>query len=394
VFSDDGRRLASSSLDRTVRVWDVESRALITTLSSGGAYALGFSSDGRLGIGALNGEVTLWSLREPHVLAQADAGEPIVGEVSADGSVLVSASRHGVATWDVENLRQLTRLSIEMTPAVSLSPDRQQLAIPRVDEPSLELRAYPDGTLVAALPTSSAATCVAHAPDSSILAAGTSAGRIHMWRRDGTVVAVLEGHRDEVTSVRFSSDGGRLYSTSADGSARVWDLVAARELARNDATNWIVGVAESASTEELVTAGADGVLRIHDRTTMAVKRTLVHHDALVAVAVSHRDSLLAASTIGGTVHVWDAARGAELSILRVAGAASRVAFSSDGERLIATTDQGAIVAWEVSLEHRSPSAVTAFVECHDPYRLDGTRLLELPRTTCEPAISSARAPSR
>src|SRR5205823_5947427 len=43
----------------------------------------------------------------------------------------------------------------------------------------------------------------------------------------------LDGHRDEVTGLAVSADGKRLASGGADGTVRLWDLPAGRQLWRH-----------------------------------------------------------------------------------------------------------------------------------------------------------------
>ncbi len=67
VFSPDGKYLALAGRDGIIRVWEVESRKIVTSFKMSGAYSLAFSGDGnQLVAGALTvpGEVRLWRVRK------------------------------------------------------------------------------------------------------------------------------------------------------------------------------------------------------------------------------------------------------------------------------------------------------------------------------------------
>jgi len=74
---------------------------------------------------------------------------------------------------------------------------------------------------------------VAFSRDGSVLAAGSASGRSFVWQpspfwggylSSSALCAAFGGHDDAITSVALSPDGGWLITSSADGSARTWDL--------------------------------------------------------------------------------------------------------------------------------------------------------------------------
>jgi WD40 repeat protein len=68
-------------------------------------------------------------------------------------------------------------------------------------------------------------------PDERFLAAGYGGGEVKLFRHpSGQQEATFRGHTGPVPAVRFWANGRALASASLDGSARLWDLAARREL--------------------------------------------------------------------------------------------------------------------------------------------------------------------
>jgi len=56
-----------------------------------------------------------------------------------------------------------------------------------------------------------------------MLASASQDGTVRLWWvADGSLLRVLEGHMDLVSSVAFSPDGALLASASRDGTVRLW----------------------------------------------------------------------------------------------------------------------------------------------------------------------------
>jgi serine/threonine-protein kinase len=127
----------------------------------------------------------------------------------------------------------------------------------------------------------------------------------------------------------------------------------------------------------LVVAGSDGGIRVWDlssRTRLNTLRTEMHqrtgHDALpLCLAFSSDGALLASGHVDGGVHLWDMARGQEVSTrLRHDALVGALAFSPDGATLATGSVDSNLRLWNVRAAlagesrrelHRQPAGVTA-----------------------------------
>ncbi|HYE97396.1 MAG TPA: protein kinase, partial [Planctomycetota bacterium] len=116
-FSQDGRRLASGSEDRRVRIWEVESlRDLgIHMAHPGGVLSVAFSPDGRLlATGAWDGRVRLWDLSTAAEVRAFEGHSSFIQSLAfgARGLSLASGSHDRTARlWDVEAGKEVRRFA-------------------------------------------------------------------------------------------------------------------------------------------------------------------------------------------------------------------------------------------------------------------------------------------
>jgi WD40 repeat protein/DNA-binding SARP family transcriptional activator/energy-coupling factor transporter ATP-binding protein EcfA2 len=134
AFGPDGRRLVTSSLDGTVRVWDVASGETVRSVTlDGAAMAVDFGADGwRVAVAHEDGRLALWRGAVDGPSCWLTGHTRPVTTVAFSGDVLVTGCRdEGVArVFDLAAGRERARLRGHDAPLVqvAISPDGRQAA--------------------------------------------------------------------------------------------------------------------------------------------------------------------------------------------------------------------------------------------------------------------------
>ncbi|MCD4685590.1 MAG: WD40 repeat domain-containing protein, partial [Anaerolineae bacterium] len=259
-FSDNGTYLASGGRDRVARIWTVETWELFQTLTEhkDGVTAVQFFprvSSLFTGGGSFDTNVFLWDVTNGNVQntfrGHTDAVTALA--FSPDEQMLVTAGEDGtVIRWELYSHAPVAVL----TPggeiaAVEYHPDGAILATAGDDDVITFWDVALDIEVVTLECHTDAVTAIAFSADGALLASSSADGTLMLWDAatvlatlgadDGAAgdpvsvapLAVLRGHTDDVNDVVFSPDGATLISASADGTVRLWDMIAV--LANEDA---------------------------------------------------------------------------------------------------------------------------------------------------------------
>jgi WD40 repeat protein len=366
AFSPDGKRLASGSLDQTLRVWDAATGhpVAVSRRHGGGVECVAFGPNGtRLAYGTNDGTVGVWDVTTGNeatflrgtnnppshtvfFLAFSLDGARL-GAGTADGKVHVWDAATGQALFVRHDPRAYYR-------ALALSPDGKRIAAGTPDG-LVHLWDAENGREVGLLRGQTVLPVQgAFSPDGTRLVTSGQApdNTLRLWNAStGQPIAALVGHRDQVLSVSFSPDGSRIVSTSSDRTARLWDGTTGKPAARLAGHAADVSVALfSPDGMRLMTASEDQTIRLWNTTTGECMSVLHGHEGPVRVlALSPDGSRLASAAAETTVRLWDMRLAERTGVLRGhTDIVFDVAFSPDGAQVVSAAWDGSVRFWDAA----------------------------------------------
>lgn len=290
-FSNNNKFLASASKDKAIKIWQLKQGKLTNTMlfergsplrsfqhgqvsfESDYANSIVFSRDNRVLVSGEKDEtIKIWSLQTKKLIYTLTGHSKAVNSVAIhpNGKLIASASDDKtVKLWSLKSGKQVRTLRghTDNVIAVSFSPNGNVLASSGdVNDKTVKLWFLSENrniTLKGHSDWFGGIDSIAFTPDSKLIASGSKDKTIKIWQVDtGKELMTLKGHSDHITSIAISSENKLLASASKDKTLKLWTLTTGKLISNINLEETIQTVAFNPNSQILATGCSNGNIRL------------------------------------------------------------------------------------------------------------------------------------
>jgi WD40 repeat protein/serine/threonine protein kinase len=388
----DGRVAVSAGQDGTIGVWDLAIGGHLRRLGGpqGAVTAVAFV-DGSVAAGSEDGTVRLWNMEDGAQQRVVRLPNPVQDLLPVAGPRLWVAHGSSVSCLVVPKARTVP-LPLVLSETVEsgelaarehayrthLERARESMAAGRMEEVIAALREargiqgyehhgdalalwnrvlayYPKGaprTVVEVRRFGSGGaplTACGFAADGTILAGDGDGSLFRFNGESGLQGPPMIGHSRGITSIASAADGPLIATASRDGTIRLWDATAGRQLGVLEGHQGTVTCVAVSPDGEVVSAGEDGTLRLWPAEDGALATLLGNgQEAVLAVAASADGRFAVSGGWDSHVTVWSLTRRAELLRLEGhVGPVLAVAVSPDCRTIASAGEDASVRLWDL-----------------------------------------------
>ena len=350
AFSHDSQKIASSSRDRTVKIWDAFTGKCILTLDLPNQYTvknLLFNRNGSKLFGYSNQQIISWDLDTGNFRILIESQSRICSLISSQDDILAFGCEDGVVyVWDINNYEFINQF---------LTNSGMILSLKITD-------------------------------DNNILACGIKDKIVNVWNLNNSESIEIQSQSYNISLIDTSSNGQYIATGSGEKTIKVWDIDTGSYLqSLSGHLSEINAITFASNNQILATASVDRTVKSRDVTTGKCLKTLQGRADFVHSVICSSDNRTIISASQHTIKFWNIDSCECISTLvETKDWLSSVIISPD-EKTIACAnignDNNVIRIWQIDNFNQSNQIANQILQGHDDsiwsiaFNADGTKIV-------------------
>ncbi|MBQ5892490.1 MAG: WD40 repeat domain-containing protein [Bacteroidales bacterium] len=234
-FSPDGSKIASTSDDESIKIWDINTKKCIKNIPHAhykASISASFSPDGKKLVSCGSDGVKIWDVNSGSCIkCIGNTGSVINVAYSPNSKRILTSNEDGrfYNTYNAYTGEELNSYTVGHNTlySISYSPDGTKILAPTKDGTIKILNANNGKCIITLYGHNSPVISASFSQDGSrIISTAINDRNIKIWNTNtGECLQTLYGHDDKIFSVKISPNGNYIVSSSKDGTIKLWGVI-------------------------------------------------------------------------------------------------------------------------------------------------------------------------
>ncbi|WP_019506859.1 AAA-like domain-containing protein [Pleurocapsa sp. PCC 7319] len=341
AISPNGNTIASGSRDRTVKLWSQTGKLLDTLQHQQPVTSVAFDHNNRVISGTEDGEIAIWQQGKPiQTLTEHTAAVEAIA-ISPKGEIISASEDKTLKIWRSGKVIKTLRGHTEGVRDVAITPDGTKIISGSRDK-TLKIWDI-KGTQIATLRGHLASVYgVAVNPLNNQIVSASADQTLKIWGSNGTEISTLRGHTNRIWDVAYTANG-HIASASWDKTIRLWQPE--NDLKKVLSGHQDVAIALDYDSNIIASASDDKTVKLWDKHGTLLKTWRGHSAEVYDVAIN--DQTIATVGADKTLKIWQPNSNVVNTINAHKSSVWAVDLSSDGTKILTAGNDSIIKIWDI-----------------------------------------------